>query len=440
MAKRNQQQKVIETKSLSSATSADTNIHAKTERLGTIYEAEEFMKSNEFILRGYRLNFNSFRKLIKSLFIVHNESINVWTHLLGALIMFILVFHTCLFLQYSTDLIQDFNFSSFKKDFTVLTEPLMKKLYELELPQSPQTYFNNLDFNFQGLDDKFKQFSDYLKFDINCITCIKDILNYFASIKQTIESTTAQITQDSIKQDFYNFLQHIKDKEKHWEETYLYSLKTLSINSQSNIQIWPIFMMLIGAVICLSCSATFHLFYSHSEKISCMLNRLDYSGISILIVGSCYPPYYYLFLCEIKYLYIYMTITSLLGCIVFYISVKEEFASAKYHKIRGIVFLLFGVAAGAPILHLNYGGFMSMYGEDGVMFNLRPWIVGGLYYIIGCVLYITKFPERLAPGKFCIIGNSHQIFHVFVLLGVYTHYIESVEMYKFRLNNECMSK
>ena len=34
----------------------------------------------------------------------------------------------------------------------------------------------------------------------------------------------------------------------------------------------------------------------------------------------------------------------------------------------------------------------------------------------------ARFPERLLPGKVDYIGNSHQIFHTFVLVGAWFQY------------------
>ena len=38
-------------------------------------------------------------KILLSLFILHNELVNVWTHLLGALLVVYLVFYIAIFLQ-----------------------------------------------------------------------------------------------------------------------------------------------------------------------------------------------------------------------------------------------------------------------------------------------------------------------------------------------------
>lgn len=66
----------------------------------------------------------------------------------------------------------------------------------------------------------------------------------------------------------------------------------------SELDRWPLFIMLVSAISCLSFSTIFHLLSAHSKKFHNILNRLDYAGISILIAGSCYPPFYYFFYCK----------------------------------------------------------------------------------------------------------------------------------------------
>jgi adiponectin receptor len=47
--------------------------------------APEYMIVNTNIKNGYRVDFRQKRQILKSLFMVHNESLNIWTHLIGAL-------------------------------------------------------------------------------------------------------------------------------------------------------------------------------------------------------------------------------------------------------------------------------------------------------------------------------------------------------------------
>jgi len=60
---------------------------------------------------------------------------------------------------------------------------------------------------------------------------------------------------------------------------------------------WPVLIHLVSALFCLCCSTTFHLFSAYSSKVGDVLSRLDYAGISVLVAGSCFPPYYYMFCC-----------------------------------------------------------------------------------------------------------------------------------------------
>lgn len=43
---------------------------------------------NQHITRGYRINYNTWRASFESLFHCHNETVNVWSHLVGFLFTF----------------------------------------------------------------------------------------------------------------------------------------------------------------------------------------------------------------------------------------------------------------------------------------------------------------------------------------------------------------
>lgn len=55
--------------------------------IGDYHTAPGYMKDNEHITHGYRINFDSPKKIFKSLFMVHNESVNIWSHCVPALII-----------------------------------------------------------------------------------------------------------------------------------------------------------------------------------------------------------------------------------------------------------------------------------------------------------------------------------------------------------------
>lgn len=64
---------------------ADVNSKYDKERVGFYDELPEWQKDNKYLIRGYRLNFTKWYRVLYSTFIFHNESVNIWSHLLGAL-------------------------------------------------------------------------------------------------------------------------------------------------------------------------------------------------------------------------------------------------------------------------------------------------------------------------------------------------------------------
>lgn len=60
-----------------------------------------------------------------------------------------------------------------------------------------------------------------------------------------------------------------------------------------------------------------------------------------------------------------------------------------------------------------------------------------MLYIIGALFYAFRFPESYFTRTFDNIGNGHNIFHVFVLVGIYVQFMESVNFYKMRKDKVC---
>lgn len=60
----------------------------------TIKEAPEWLIFNPHMIHGYRVNHENTTSLIKSMFQLHNETTNIWTHLLGSIIFLWLFFYT----------------------------------------------------------------------------------------------------------------------------------------------------------------------------------------------------------------------------------------------------------------------------------------------------------------------------------------------------------
>jgi len=167
-------------------------------------------------------------------------------------------------------------------------------------------------------------------------------------------------------------------------------------------------------MICFLFSSIMHLLYPKNEKICERTQFLDYLGINVLIASTFSTFVYYAFYCQRNIQIIYYIIILSLSFIVLPISKMKIFMIYKYRFIRPTVFLLYACSILVPVIH------RSTYKEinDKQFFTeLEIFSISALMYIIGIILYITRFPESYWSGKFDIIGSSHQLFHIFVLLG-----------------------
>ncbi len=59
--------------------------------IGTWKDAAPYQQDNEFIRWGYRINFNTIKRILRSLFMCHNEFVNIWSHLCGVLLFIVFV-------------------------------------------------------------------------------------------------------------------------------------------------------------------------------------------------------------------------------------------------------------------------------------------------------------------------------------------------------------
>ena len=61
--------------------------------IGKYKDAPSYSVDNEFIETGYRVNFKSKKSVFKSMFMLHNETTNIWTHFIGFLLIIVLMLY-----------------------------------------------------------------------------------------------------------------------------------------------------------------------------------------------------------------------------------------------------------------------------------------------------------------------------------------------------------
>ena len=412
----------------------DSELDKESElRLGTYEEAPKYIQDNEYIKRGYLLNCNTFKKTLRSLLMLHNESVNVWSHLIGAIFFFFLIWYTTIFI---TNL--QTQISNIRSD----ASSVANKAKELK-EQSP-ILMNNIYNSMKEIEKNFKYYNYVTKVYIESFNKINDLYaelkNYTTPVIKSFYKTLEEYYQyfieavTSVKEEIIDLIKLDSSiTSEHQSDLDTDFNLNLEERKKKELARWPLYIIIFAAIICLSFSATFHLFGVMNEKYMNILNRFDYGGISLLISGSCYPPYYYFFYYSALFKYLYLILITVFGVGTFLYSLTDDFNKPQRRCLRGTLFLIFGLCTGVPILHMAFfGKYIEGYGDDITLLN---WYLGGISYIIGALFYIMRFPEKKFPGKFDFFGASHQIFHVLVFFGALFHFMGSLEAYNYRFRN-----
>ncbi|ETN80518.1 hypothetical protein NECAME_09101 [Necator americanus] len=164
--------------------------------------------------------------------------------------------------------------------------------------------------------------------------------------------------------------------------------------------------------------------------------RLDYMGISLLIIGSFIPWIYYGFYCRMEPKITYIAMVSVLGGGAIVVSLWDKFSESRFRPWRAGVFVAMGLSGIVPTVHyIITDGVRSLF-ED----NAFHWLLlMAFLYLLGALLYATRTPERFFPGKCDIWFQSHQLFHTCVVIAAFVHYFGISEMAWMRLNDQCPS-
>uniref|UniRef100_A0AAZ3RC46 Adiponectin receptor 2 n=1 Tax=Oncorhynchus tshawytscha TaxID=74940 RepID=A0AAZ3RC46_ONCTS len=180
----------------------------------------------------------------------------------------------------------------------------------------------------------------------------------------------------------------------------------------------------IGAILCLSFSWLFHTVYCHSEGVSRVFSKLDYSGIAFLIMGSFVPWLYYSFYCSPNPRLIYLVVVCILGVSAIIVSQCDFFAKPQYRGVRAGVFVGLGLSGVVPTLHFVI--------TEGL---LRATTMGQM----ACI-YAARIPERFFPGNVTSGWfHSHQLFHVLVVAGAFVHFhgVSNLQAFRYAAGAGC---
>ena len=262
--------------------------------IGKYSEAPDYLKDNEYIKTGYLINCHSLKLVVRSLFVCSNETINIWSHLIGCIISILLIIFTAIFIK--TSLMRELTETEYKNLKVKVNETIIPwstglrnhKLIEKDsINTNVSSVIDNILSNTQNLVSNYGTRFTAITLIGNFIESTKNLINKIVNIFSKESNILEDITT---KWDLCvnKILSYIK-----------YDLKGDMNVKGENIKRWPLFIMLSAAIVCFGFSTTFHWFSIYSKELYSLLCRLDYAGITFLIPGSCYPPYFYFYYCHL---------------------------------------------------------------------------------------------------------------------------------------------
>jgi len=174
----------------------------------------------------------------------------------------------------------------------------------------------------------------------------------------------------------------------------------------------------ISAILCLTFSTLLHIFINYSPRVLVTVSKLDYMGITILTFGSMVPVIHYLFYCYFQLKTIYIGVLFVLSIASIIGTSTAACSKPRYRPFKAILYIALGLYGVVPATHAcMLHGLPRMF-EMGFLYLC----IMAVAYIGGGIAYAIRVPERFFPGRFDIVGQSHQILHIAVIAAVYLHF------------------
>ncbi|QDZ21284.1 adipoR/hemolysin-III-related protein [Chloropicon primus] len=390
---------------------------------------------NQYVLSGYRVNF-TVKDSLMSLFTLHNESINIWTHAFGFVLFFALLIALC----YSPPIMEvnqgsRNGTSADHRPPEALDPPASSSLVQASKDAAALYTESILLLNMArkqlGKALHLEEARDHLRkilTDVESTVFKKDKKHSFqlrGKFRETLKYLQKELKRRNVGKNLH--VEEVKGK--------LLDLEThlrATISKNFKVEYWPAFLYLLGAMFCMLSSSMAHTFSICSPLANKWWWRIDYVGIAVMIAGSFCPVVYYTFLNEVMWRNFYLAVILGLGGLVAGVSLLDRFQEDNYRVFRALLFVAFGLFAVFPIVHatlLHWNDELSL----GPLYKIFGYEVSmGAMYLGGALVYATQFPECMFPGKFDIFFNSHQVFHVAIVFAAYTHYLAVMEAIEWR--------
>jgi predicted membrane channel-forming protein YqfA (hemolysin III family) len=104
-----------------------------------------------------------------------------------------------------------------------------------------------------------------------------------------------------------------------------------------------------------------------------------------------------------------------------------------FETLRTMIFLGIVIFGFVPLLHtFAIENYVFLY-YDKRKFILIGVLLMSIFYGIGMFFWISKIPEKYKPGYFDIWGQSHTIWHIFVIIASSSWYFCMMETFYLKI-------
>lgn len=392
-------------------------------------DAPTWLQDNKYIINGYRANLSK-RAAALSVFRIHNETLNIWTHFVGFL-MFVglTVAFASSFGQVPLPAlefrgVQNMTLGFDKLDMSVLHE-VLESTRERGLKLSESTH---------GVLEKAVSDSTHgvLRLSESTYVALRQLI--------PIEHTKKALQAFPLKERFLEMsaLRHAVIREATEDVEVLQELLHSFYNRLKPTEIasrWPFFAFLGGAMACLLFSTFCHTFHCISRRVSVTIWRLDYAGIICLISTSFCPVVGYTFQCLPTWRTFYYSVIFTLGTACLAMTMLDRFQKPGMEAMRAGMFSALGLFGILPMGHQAF--FVWNHVPPSLTQAMLYEAVMGFCYLLGAFLFAVRWPEKFFPGRFDILMHSHNIFHILVVFAAYMHYQASLLLLQWRDHQSC---
>nr|XP_054775660.1 membrane progestin receptor gamma-like [Lytechinus pictus] len=195
---------------------------------------------------------------------------------------------------------------------------------------------------------------------------------------------------------------------------------------------WPFLVFTLSGCCYMLGSSLAHMFSSYSEFCHYICYFIDYSTVSIYVMGLCvaYKEYAFPRYAMNSAIHrIYLPMVFLLSILFSATSCGTRYSRHHLLRIHGrkVTFPAYFAWCNLPLAYRALFGSSSSSTADA--YHIAQTVAA----IVAAATYGLHLPEALAPGRFDFIAHSHQLFHLSTVAMTYCQYRSlSVEMHDHR--------